>query len=150
MKRILFLLLILKNNLKSESNQENKSKPDQIKKTEDNTHIILARIASFITFFSNIIANPNDSKNVATSILGMISTIFTLAADTRSLTKNQIYDLNLDTNRIENILNNKNIEDIEMLQDIVKKYCDLQIKILESFKKKSEFIYWDTTTSTLS
>jgi len=127
MKRILLLLLSLNASLIAESNQEIKAK-----KPEDNTHIILARIASLVTFFSNIIANPNDSKNVATSILGMISTIFTLAADTRY--NKDMLDLNLDLDRIENILKTGNHQDITLLQEIIKKYCDLQIKRLEIYK----------------
>ena len=139
MKRIFLLFLniiclFFNTNLTcSNQDQSHRPQPKNSQPLEDNTHETLGRVANMVNLFSNIIANPNDSKNVAISILGMISTIFTMAADTRSITTTQsnLNELNLED--ITNILEHGSAIDIYMLQSIVRKYCELQIIALDSY-----------------
>lgn len=133
MKRILLIFFTLNvfNNL-AITNPKPAIKPinNQTKK-EDNTSDNLGRIAAIITFFRNIIINPNDSTNVASSILAIISTIFNMAADTRQADFNYL-ELQ---NSINTILEHGNQEEIAQLQNLIKKTCDLQIQALESYIK---------------
>ena len=139
MKRILLLIVILNVNsdLKATEPEQNNQKqlPEKssyIQTTQahqDNTPVTLGRIAAIISFFSNVVANPNDHKNVATSILGIISTIFTLAADTRQLNFNYL-ELQ---DEIVHILKTGNPQEIALLQDMIKTACDLQIENLQTY-----------------
>lgn len=132
MKRILLLIISLSSlNLLYANQPSNHSKNTQpvTQAHTDNTPATLGRIAAIVSFFSNVIANPHDHKNVATSILGIISTIFTIAADTRKIDFNYL-ELQ---NEILTILQNGNQAEINMLQDMIRTACDLQIQTLESY-----------------
>ena len=138
MKRIFLLLIVILSLTGSlKANQVDQSK-NNIKNTkpatqahEDNTPATLGRIAAIVSFFSNVIANPNDHKNVATSILGIISTIFTIAADTRQVDFNYL-ELQ---DEIMHILQTGNAQEIAMLQEMVRTACDLQIDALATYIK---------------
>lgn len=131
MKRIFFLIASLNLSGLLHANQPNNLNHPQpaTQKYEDNTPATLGRIAAIVSFFSNVIANPNDHKNVATSILGIISTIFTIAADTRNPNFNYL-ELQ---NEIINILQTGKPQEIAMLQDMIKTACDLQIENLQNY-----------------
>lgn len=136
MKRIFLLLIFVLNLPKAlsanQADQTNNTNTRPICQThEDNTPVTLGRIAAIVSFFSNVIANPNDHKNVATSILGIISTIFTIAADTRKVDFNYLEF----HQEIVNILQTGNRAEIEELQAIIKNTCDLQIKALQTYIK---------------
>lgn len=131
MKRILLLVLsVISISLICANNPKNNTVAKN--NTQDNSHETIGRIAAIVNLFGNVLANPNDPKNVALSICGMIASILNLAADTRAINQ-----LNLQAAVLE-ILKSGKKDDIEMLQNIVAQLCRLQIAELATYIQNSE------------
>jgi hypothetical protein len=142
MKRIFFNLFLLSfklnllasNQINSQTNNSNNNQ-DEIMSAQQ-----AGRLATVVGLFGNVLGNPNDPRNVASSICGIIANIIGMAADTRSLINlelqanaNQLNQAN-----IEFILSTGNPDEIMKLQAILKTLCEKQIKSLSRFTKMGD------------
>jgi hypothetical protein len=118
MKKILLLILCI-------TATQNISSGDD--KTEPET---ISKIASLVTNFGSVLANPNNKSNVIMSICGMIASILGLAADTRQTTNLEIQK------EVTNILISGKKAEIVELQNALKKLCAMQVECLDNFIKE--------------
>lgn len=146
MKRILFkisflnLFLLCKLNLLA-GNPTN----HQVTNQANNQDEIMSpqqagRLASVVGLFGNVLSNPNDPRNVASSICGIIANIIGMAADTRSLIKLELQTITNQLNQanLELILSTGDPNEIAKLQAILKTLCEKQIQSLNRFAKRGD------------
>lgn len=120
MKRSLFLSLLLANPIFAD-NSDDKVAPETI-----------AKVAGIVTSFGQVIANPDDSKNVALAICNIIANFLGLAADTRNKIDQPELKIKLQ-NEIEMALNSGDATQIKALQSTIKNICALQVDALEAY-----------------